>query len=95
MPHYALPDHYESDTSDPDTTYAWYLRLYLAGELDILNDRDKLPPVANGYVLRLLVGADDGAARTFEVDINWDDDPNLQPEEVLGSALKHMHVRKG
>jgi hypothetical protein len=50
---------------------AWYF--YLA-ELDVNDDRDKLKPVEGGYTIRLLVGAGDGAARSFEVDIAWDGD---------------------
>jgi hypothetical protein len=43
--------------------------------------------------LRLLVGADGGAARGFEVDIDWDGDPALRPAEVLASPLDHLAVR--
>jgi hypothetical protein len=50
--------------------------------------------VDGGYVIRLLVGADDGAARTFEVDIDWNGDPALSPQEVLASALDHLAVRE-
>jgi hypothetical protein len=69
----------------------WYLFL---AELDINDDRDKLPPVENGYTIRLLVGADDGAARAYEVDISWDGDPKQTPDEVLASALDHLGVRE-
>jgi hypothetical protein len=69
----------------------WYL--YLA-ELDVNDDRDKLPPVENGYTIRLLVGADDGAARSYEVDISWDGDPKQSADEVLASALDHLAVRE-
>lgn len=47
-----------------------------------------------GYVIRLLVGADDGAARTFEIDIDWDGDAALSPDQVLASALDHLAVRE-
>jgi hypothetical protein len=30
-----------------------------------------LPPRPGGYIIQLLVGADDGAARTFDVHVNW------------------------
>lgn len=69
---------------------SWYL--YLA-ELDLNDDRDKLPPIEGGYTIRLLVGADDGAARSFEVDIAWDGDPSQSAEEVLASALDRVAVR--
>jgi hypothetical protein len=69
----------------------WYLFL---AELDVNDDRDKLPPVEGGYTIRLLVGADDGAARAFEVDISWDGNPALTPEEVLASALDRLAVRE-
>jgi hypothetical protein len=74
-----------------EETACWYL--YLA-ELDVNDDRDKLPPVENGYTIRLLVGADDGAARAFEVDLSWVGDPRLSAEEVLASALDHLAVRE-
>jgi hypothetical protein len=45
-------------------------------------------------VVRLLVGADDGAARAFEGDISWDGDAALAPDAVLASALDHLHVRE-
>ena len=70
---------------------AWYLDL---GELDVNDDRDKLKPIDGGYTIRLLVGADDGAARRFDVDIAWDGNPKLSPEEVLASALDHLAVRE-
>jgi hypothetical protein len=66
--------------------------LWLA-ELDINDDRDKLPPIENGYTIRLIVGADDGAGRAFEVDISWDGDPKLTANEVLASALGRLAVR--
>jgi hypothetical protein len=58
----------------------------------VTDDRDKLPPVEGGYTIRLL-GADDGAARAFEVDIAWDSNPRQSPDEVLASALDHLVVR--
>ena len=69
---------------------AWYLRLTIG--LDINDDRDKLPPVANGYSIKLLVGADDGAARRFKVWINWNGDPAQTPYQVLASALERLMV---
>jgi hypothetical protein len=69
----------------------WYLFL---AELNVNDDRDKLKPVKDGYTIRLLVGATDGAARSFEVDIAWDGNPSLSPEEVLASALEHLAVRE-
>lgn len=62
------------------------------GGLDINDDRDKLPPVDDGYRIRLVAGADDGAARVFHIDINWDGDPALTPEQVMASALDRLAV---
>jgi hypothetical protein len=89
LPHYARQEDY-----DEATPAAWYLRLALAFGLDINDNRDKLPPVPNGYVVRVLVGADDGAARAFEIDIWWNGDGSLKPSDVLASALEHLHVRE-
>lgn len=83
--------HFDKLEPDDERDARWFL--YLA-ELDVNDDRDKLRPVENGYVIRLLVGADDGAARSFEVDIAWDGDPQLSAEEVLASALDHLAVRE-
>ncbi len=69
---------------------AWYLKLTIG--VDINDNRDKLEPFEDGYVIRLLVGADDGAARTFRVHIDWDGDPDQEPQAVLKSALDHLAV---
>jgi hypothetical protein len=69
---------------------AWYLLLTIG--LDINDDREKLPPVEDGYSIKLLVGADDGAARRFTVYINWNGDPGQTPYQVLASALDHLAV---
>lgn len=52
----------------------WWLRLNLsmhARGLVISNRREFLAPRPNGYSVRLVVGADDGAARRFEVVVSW------------------------
>jgi len=52
-----------------------------------------LAPVADGYRIRLQVGADDGAARTFNVHIDWDGDPDQTLDQVLASALEQLAVQ--
>ena len=86
--HFVSERDYRSGEAD-----AWYLRLTLAFGLSIGDDRDKLPPEDDGYVIRLLVGADDGPARTFNVHIDWNGDPELEPEQVLRSALDRLGGR--
>jgi hypothetical protein len=84
---------YVSDTRHGQgrpTADAWYLKLTIG--LDINDNRDKLPPVADGYRIRLQVGADDGAARTFDVHIDWDGGPDQTPDQVLASALGQLAV---
>ena len=83
--------HFDKLESRDEERARWFLFL---AELDVNDDRDKLPPVENGYTIRLLVGADDGTARSFEVDIAWDGDPRLSAEEVLASALDRLAVRE-
>lgn len=83
--HYVRERDYRSGEAD-----AWYLKLTIG--LDINDNRDKLQPFEDGYLIRLLVGADDGAARTFDVQIDWDGDPDQSPHEVLRSALEHLAV---
>lgn len=87
LPHWARAE----DWGKPDVE-GWYFKFALHPGLDINDDRDKLPPVDDGYVIRLLVGADDGRARTFKVHLDWDGDPMLQPQQVLDSGLKHLAV---
>ena len=69
---------------------AWFLRLTIG--LAITDQRDHLPPVEDGYRVRLIVGADDGAARAFDVHINWDGDYSRSPAQVLRSALDRLSV---
>ena len=88
-PHYARDSDY---TDRYDDVEGWYFRLALAFGLDINDDRDKLPPVEDGYEIHLLVGSDDGKARTARVHINWNGDPSLKPAEVLESGLDHLAV---
>ena len=83
--HYVRERDYRSGEAD-----AWYLKLTIG--LDINDDRDKLAPYDDGYLIRLLVGADDGAARTFNVRIDWNGDPEQSPQEVLKSALDRLAV---
>lgn len=49
----------------------WQFRFALAFDLQLVDQREWLRPVQDGYMVQLLVGADDGAARTYEVDIDW------------------------
>jgi hypothetical protein len=86
------PPHYARDEDYVDGASAWYLRLALAWGLDMNDDRDKLPPVEDGYRIQLLVGADDGAARRFHVVLDWDGDPTRTPQQVLASALNNLSV---
>lgn len=54
---------------------SWELDLALAmhgNGLLLADRRELLPPTENGYTVRLLIGADDGAARIYDVGINWD-----------------------
>jgi hypothetical protein len=85
--------HYVSEHEyRPGEAQAWYLKLTIG--LDINDNRDKLPPEDDGYAINRLVGAEDGAARSFRVSINWDGNPDLSPEEVLASALEHLAVQR-
>lgn len=84
--------HFKDDSEGDPPAVGWYLWLDLAFAQSLHDDRDKLPPVESGYIIRLLIGADDGAARKFDVHINWDGDPKLNADEVLASALDHLAV---
>jgi hypothetical protein len=77
-----------------DSGGSWELDLALAMHsqgLTIADRRELLPPVERGYVVRLLVGAEDGAARTYEVSVDWNGAaPN--PKAALESV--HLAVRE-
>lgn len=62
---------------DPETVIhkggSWQLRIAL-DRIAIADQREYLAPRPNGYTIRLTVGADDGAGRTLDVDVNWNGD---------------------
>ncbi len=60
FPHFARDEDFTRLAPRMSMNATWFLRLALAFDLDIFDDRDKLPPVKNGYAVRLLVGASDG-----------------------------------
>jgi hypothetical protein len=67
----------------------WYFRLGLAFDLSIADNRDFIPP--GRWVITLTIGADDGSARTYDVDLAWS--RTGTPEAALTSALDHLAVR--
>jgi hypothetical protein len=69
---------------------AWALELALSG-LKPTDERHRLPWRKDGYVVCLLVGDDDGAARRYDVDIDWDGDATT-PQDALDSV--EMAVRE-
>ena len=73
--------------NDPEGA-AWHLLLSVHG-LEILSDRDKLPP--GQWIIRLLVGADDGDARRYDVHLAWPGDAP-DAKSVLKEALDHLYV---
>lgn len=60
-------------------------------ELSILDDRDKLPP--GEWVIRLLVGANDGDARRYDVHVAWSGDA-IDGAVVLAEGLERLHVER-
>lgn len=77
--------------ADNEYGATWHLVLALQG-FNITDDRDKLS--AGEWVIRLLVGADDGDARRYDVHVAWDGDPAQTPQAVLDSALERLAVIK-
>jgi hypothetical protein len=52
--------------------YVWWFRFTLAMHgHNLYIGREFLPPLSGGYTARLLVGADDGRAGTFDVKFDW------------------------
>jgi hypothetical protein len=76
------------EANDPEGA-SWHLCLTLHAGLDILNDRDKLPP--GEWVIRLLLGADDGDAQQYDVHVAWSADAS-DGKTVLAETLDRLHV---
>jgi hypothetical protein len=78
----AYRDQYDEMLLAPDEDRAaaifkgarWHLRLHLAHNLFLVDEREYLKPVDGGYTVRLVIGAEDGAARSFDVHVNWEGD---------------------
>jgi hypothetical protein len=80
--------HFPDAEGAPDAR--WHLHLELADNAAISDERDWLPPGL--WTVRLIVGADDGDAHAYEVDVAWaGDEPSA--EGVLKSALNSLKVR--
>jgi hypothetical protein len=75
-------------SGDPDAT--WHLMLGLH-DLDILDDRDKLPP--GRWIVRLLVGADDGDAHRYDVHVAWNES-SPDADTVLRDALERLAIER-
>jgi hypothetical protein len=79
-----------AQAADDNPSASWCLALALHG-LDIADDRDKLPQ--GEWILQLLIGADDGDAQRYEVDVTWSAEaPTV--DAVLAEALGRLAVRK-
>jgi hypothetical protein len=68
------------------------MHLDLAGGFSITDDRDWLPPGA--WLIRLIVGAEDGEARTYEIELSWGSDPTQTADDILASAMSGLKVRR-
>ena len=67
---------------------SWRLVLGLH-ELSLNDDRDKLP--AGAWIVRLLVGADDGDAHQYDVHVAWSESrPDSQ--SALDEAIEHLAI---
>lgn len=80
--------HFPDLAAAPDAR--WHLHLELADAYEIVDERDWLPPGA--WTVRLIVGADDGDAHAYEVDVAWAGDES-DGEAVLKAALDRLEVR--
>jgi len=69
----------------------WHFRLGLAFGLTIADGREAIPP--GSWIVRLTIGADEGSARTYDVDVAWQgDEPDA--DAALASILDHLAVRR-
>jgi hypothetical protein len=81
--------HFPDPVAAPDAR--WHLHLKLADDDELTDERDWLPPGA--WTIRLIVGADDGDAHAYEVDLAWaGDEPDSAT--LLSSALDRLEVRR-
>jgi hypothetical protein len=69
----------------------WHLHLELADDGELTDERDWLTPGA--WTIRLIVGADDGDAHAYEVDLAWAGDES-DAATLLSSALNRLEVRR-
>ena len=71
--------------------YWWWFRFTLAmhARRQFIG-REFLPPKGGGYTTRLTVGADEGKARTFDVEFDWIGDAPTA-EAALGSLLMSVN----
>ncbi len=78
----------DPDAKDPARIIAnggqWQFRFALHN-LQITDQREYLAPTRDGYLVRLDLGADDGAARHYDVHLNWNDDAETS-EAALDSV---------
>jgi hypothetical protein len=69
----------------------WHLRLVLHGGDVPADRRDRLPP--GEWVVRLVVGSEDGSARTYDVHVAWSgDEPDAA--SALVAVLDRLQVEK-
>jgi hypothetical protein len=81
--------HFPDAQAAPDAR--WHLHLELADAAAITDERDWLEP--GSWTVRLIVGADDGDAHAYEVDVAWIGDES-DAEAVLKAALDSLKVRR-
>ena len=75
----------------PDAPDArWHLHLELADAAEITDERDWLSP--GEWTVRLIVGADDGDAHAYDIELGWDGREG-DATTVLETALDSLTVR--
>jgi hypothetical protein len=77
------------DSSQKDPPEPWDLMLPISG-LAPADERHILSGEKDGYVVRLLVGDDDGRARRYDVEVAWDARA-VSPEAALDSVRMVVH----
>lgn len=74
----------------PDQTDEWCLKL--VPYLEIFESRNRLLAQDDGYIIRVVIGSDDGRARRYDVRVNWDPLKRLVEKDSYGQPIREWNA---